>query len=166
MADPSNTEAEGRVDPDRLTDEARADLAERLEDLDSRMNAGYNSIYGEDRAAIREAAAALRSTPEAGSARAEEAGKRVVDEYPETLRRLGENQITSSGPLPASPLLALAEELEARADEQSGDYQVPICDWSVRRWSQLRAWKGATLAYRKAAALARDYATREESDDG
>lgn len=164
MPDPSNTEAEGPVDPDRLTDATRADLAERLERWAEQF-AG-KSWAKHDVRLLREAARALRSTPEAGTARAEEAGKRVVDEYPETLRRLGENQITSSGPLPASPLLALAEELEARADEQSGDYQVPIGDWSVRRWSQLRAWKGATLAYRKAAALARDYASREEGDDG
>lgn len=150
------------TDPDRLTDEARADLAESVDALSRNLERG---LLASERVKLREAARALRSTSEAGTARAEEAGKRVVDEYPETLRRLGENQVTSSGPLPASPLLALAEELEARADEQSGDYQVPIGDWSVRRWSQLRAWKGATLAYRKAAALARDYASREEGDD-
>lgn len=202
------------IDPDRLTDEARVDLAERLERAEQFAGKSWAK---HDVRLLRGAARDLRSTPEAGegrqvsaedlarlrrllnhwdertpkrtlhgeslarildalepappegsnagTARAEEAGKRVVDEYPETLRRLGENQVTSSGPLPASPLLALAEELEARADEQSGDYQVPIGDWSVRRWSQLRAWKGATLAYRKAAALARDYASREEGDD-
>lgn len=159
------------TDPDRLT-EARADTdSGKLRLLADWFDATRPNEPTEVQDDLRRIAddldaAALRSTPEAGTARAEEAGKRVVDEYPETLRRLGENQITSSGPLPASPLLALAEELEARADEQSGDYQVPIGDWSVRRWSQLRAWKGATLAYRKAAALARDYATREESDDG
>lgn len=147
------------TDPDRLTDEARADLAESVDALSRYLERG---LLASERVELREAARALRSTPEAGTGDETwflEHGISLdmdLEVEAEERERGG----------PPSPLLALAEELEARADEQSGDYQVPIGDWSVRRWSQLRAWKGATLAYRKAAALARDYATREESDDG
>lgn len=102
------------------------------------------------RADLREAAAALRSTPEADPRFAVERG---FDGEPVIVEQ------------PSSPLLALADELEARADEQSGGFQVPIGNWTARHWSLLRAWKGATLAYRDAALLARDYATREEADD-
>lgn len=154
------------------TDEARADLAERLERWAEQF-AG-KSWAKHDVRLLREAARALRSTPEAGT------GDETCPCCQRHCRRSPgflEHGISLDMDLeveaeererggPPSPLLALAEELEARADEQSGDYQVPIGDWSVRRWSQLRAWKGATLAYRKAAALARDYATREESNDG
>lgn len=158
------------TDPDRLTDEARDELVERLE---TEACIAAKAEDGLCASLLREAAAALRSTPEAGT------GDETCPCCQRHCRRSPgflEHGISLDMDLeveaeererggPPSPLLALAEELEARADEQSGDYQVPIGDWSVRRWSQLRAWKGATLAYRKAAALARDYATREESDD-
>lgn len=60
-----DTEAEGPVDPDRLTDATRADLAESVDALSRNLERG---LLASERVKLREAARALRSTPEARAA--------------------------------------------------------------------------------------------------
>lgn len=56
----------------------------------------------------------------------------------------------------SATLIALAEELEARADEANADCEP----------DEIGSLAGEADGLREAAQLARDYASREESDDG
>lgn len=172
----------GFNDPDGVCecDPTEANLPQRLE-----TEACIAAQAGDSHSAVllREAAAALRSTPEAGSARvdtfappddapdkdvarmrayakwltrdADEAAQRDGAALTRILNRLRE---PASDPAHA-PLLALAEELDARANREAqiASDLAKNCGYSSR---DAASWRTRSEATRNAAALARDYAER------